>query len=71
MDAKEKHREAKRLWAERDRKKKASQGMVQISGFVHSHQAAEAKRILHMLEENPDLAVTVLRNEQTGQFVKV
>lgn len=71
MDAKEKHREAKRLWAERNRIKKAHEGMVQISGFVHSHQAPELKKVIQMLMENPDLALTVLRDERTGQFVKV
>lgn len=71
MDALERKRLAARNWATRKREEYAAKGMVQISGFVHSHQAAEAKRILQMLEENPDLAITVLRDERTGQFVKV
>lgn len=69
--AKASHKEAKRLWAERNRKKKAENGLVQISGFVHSAQAPELRKVIQMLQENPDLALTVLRDERTGQFVKV
>lgn len=44
--------------------------MVQVTGWVHSHQAADATQMLRRLKEDPELSPGPLRNPATGRLVR-
>lgn len=60
--------------AERQRAYKArakAAGLVQVTGLVHPHQAAELYALMKMLKADRDYAVGPARHEPTGQLRRV
>jgi len=58
---------AERQAAFRNRKLKT--GLVQISGFVHAHQAADVRLLMEVLGSDPDLVANlVVRHRKTNKF---
>lgn len=62
-------KEQKRLAAKRIREQRDASGMVQISGWVHSSQASDVKRLLTVLAKYPHLIVGPLKDENTQKLV--
>lgn len=52
------------------RERMVKAGMVQVTGWVHSHQAADATQMLRRLKEDPELSPGPLRNPATGRLVR-
>jgi hypothetical protein len=59
----------KRQASYRDRMVKA--GMVQVTGWVHSHQQADAVQLLRRLREDESLIPGSLRSTDTNRFVSL
>jgi hypothetical protein len=45
-------------------------GFVQVSAWVHAHQAADVSNALKLLKEDADLEIGPLRNVVTGRLRK-
>ncbi|TIS45684.1 hypothetical protein [Mesorhizobium sp.] len=64
-------KEQKRLAAKRIRDQREAAGMVQVSAWVHSHQASDVKLLLAVLAKCPDLIVGPVRDERTNKLVSL
>lgn len=47
------------------------QGLTQVAGWVPEHQSAAVTMLLRQLRDNPHLEVGLLRDPETGRFVKL
>ncbi|MFC3705923.1 hypothetical protein ACFOOL_14290 [Devosia honganensis] len=50
------------------RRRMEAAGYVQVTGWVHRDQAADALTMLRRLRENPALSPVSLRNSATNKF---
>lgn len=48
-----------------------AEGLVQVTGWVHEHQASDAIQVLRRLKKNEDLTPGPLRNTVTNKFVSL
>jgi hypothetical protein len=53
------------------RRRMADAGYVQVTGWVHRTQAADANQLLRRLKANPALQAGPLRNPETGKLVSL
>ena len=53
------------------REKMRAAGLVQVTGWVHSHQAADATELLRALKARDELVPGPLRNPETGRLVSL